>query len=600
MRINLSTLRYDERFAEMCNLLVVKEVPGSKPLEGKGGDLGIDCLKGKIDEPEVVFQHKYYPGRLNSTRRRDIERSLERVSKLRPKAWILCVPIDLTPKERQWFEQLRNEYPSIKLRYWGQTDLVKLLIKYPKIREEFFPQVMEQTVKRIEQKIDRWGREMSQATYLLDRMDLDELKAVREKKVGEVRRIDIAMGELYMGRHGDLDSARQTFIRTYKDAKTQDDERSMLVSITGYIRTFHATPNPPLELLGTCEEAIGIAQKLGDDESEALLKSEYGSIRYRHVLSVMLRNATVVRIHLTLGTLWPIWNEVQAMDAKIVEELETVDSLILGAEKLMVEGGNLRGLAYVLNTKGIMTSLFAFLQRSFFGTDHTKMVDFAKKCFDLELEIYRRLKDDENCAISFNNIALTYFMVGDGENAKKYARKALKIARKTKNKRIQESSSGIMEDIEAKRFPPTLSEGRKAIDITKMTFEQAAAATDEAIRMQMANLEDRDDDVAEAVKIALRDRNPERVLKFCDHIEVEMLSMSLVGQMLLLPSMGPKRISCRHASVFSQGFNLDLVFDGFREDNCKDCPYRTPRSSDWKWTLDWERKHGRKYYLKFF
>ena len=93
--------------------------------------------------------------------------------------------------------------------------------------------------------------------------------------------------------------------------------------------------------------------------------------------------------------------------------------------------------------------------------------------------------------------------------------------------------------------------------------------------------------VAWAVKIGLRDMNPERVLKWCKHLYVEAISQSHVGQLLMLP-IGKKVLYCEFGgAVFDD--ELDRALSTFRERYCRDCLNRSPLPDDWKWTREWSQ-----------
>ena len=62
---------------------------------------------------------------------------------------------------------------------------------------------------------------------------------------------------------------------------------------------------------------------------------------------------------------------------------------------------------------------------------------------------------------------------------------------------------------------------------------------------------------------------------WCSHINVEVLSISPVGQMVGVP-IGPHRISCKHAKHSIESVALRRLFQGFLIDNCVDCPHYKP------------------------
>ncbi|MCL4518536.1 MAG: hypothetical protein M1587_04990 [Thaumarchaeota archaeon] len=142
--IDFRWLKSDERFQEMCNQLVVAENPDAKAVDGRGGDMGIDSFVGTLEQPDTIFQYKYFCGRLDSSRKSQIEKSLEVASKRNPRSWILITPLDFTLGESRWFNRLELKYPAIKIEYWGNSKLLAMLLRNPHVLETYFPnKVME-------------------------------------------------------------------------------------------------------------------------------------------------------------------------------------------------------------------------------------------------------------------------------------------------------------------------------------------------------------------------------------------------------------------------------------------------------------------------
>jgi hypothetical protein len=65
--------------------------------------------------------------------------------------WLIAK--DLTPGEIKWFNQLKIDYPNIKMDLWDNTKLKDLLRKYPTIRYDYFP-IPEHIDKKITKHLD--------------------------------------------------------------------------------------------------------------------------------------------------------------------------------------------------------------------------------------------------------------------------------------------------------------------------------------------------------------------------------------------------------------------------------------------------------------
>ena len=94
----------------MLKVLIQRLHPTVQAIDGSGGDGGIDLLM-HTESGLVIYQIKSFTGRLAGNRRDQVARSLERASQHGPVEWHLVVPIDPTPRELEWFENLTEPCP---------------------------------------------------------------------------------------------------------------------------------------------------------------------------------------------------------------------------------------------------------------------------------------------------------------------------------------------------------------------------------------------------------------------------------------------------------------------------------------------------------
>jgi len=142
-----------DNFQEMCSQLVLREYPEAKPIDGIGGDAGLDIYKGiSPSKPVVVWQAKLFYDRIKQSQKRQIQDSFSRVAgKPGLVRWILCLPRNLNIREEEWLQGLASRYRRLGKRsslvfieWWGETKLRELLLKNPDIAIEFFPNLTEQ------------------------------------------------------------------------------------------------------------------------------------------------------------------------------------------------------------------------------------------------------------------------------------------------------------------------------------------------------------------------------------------------------------------------------------------------------------------------
>lgn len=123
---------------------------------------------------------------------------------------------------------------------------------------------------------------------------------------------------------------------------------------------------------------------------------------------------------------------------------------------------------------------------------------------------------------------------------------------------------------------------------TEPTFEQEEKRIKSLLKDAGIDLEG-DNEFAEMARIGLKDRNPERILKYCEHLFTEIVTYGQIWDMVALPETGMKILYCEKKGSI-MGHSLDKLLELFKGSNCKTCKYHSPRSDDWKWTRKWHRE----------
>ena len=140
---------------------------------------------------------------------------------------------------------------------------------------------------------------------------------------------------------------------------------------------------------------------------------------------------------------------------------------------------------------------------------------------------------------------------------------------------------------------------------TPLSLEEEAAMIRSVAEMTRVNLEDDDDPITQTINLAIRDLNPERILKFCKHLHVQYTSIGgIYAQLYGLGSAGGKVIYCEIKDKAIEGMQLDGILEVFKWRLCKECEIRSPRPEDWNLTREWKRERqanmpeGLKRYLR--
>ena len=133
-RINWDDLS-SQVYEDIVAVLLARLFPESQRINGAGGDGGRD-VQIRDGDRFVVFELKSFSGRLSPSRRAQVKASLRRAAQLDPSRWTLVVPIDPTPEELKWFEELGKTVP-FPLEWKGETWLDGELLLRPEIGRYF-------------------------------------------------------------------------------------------------------------------------------------------------------------------------------------------------------------------------------------------------------------------------------------------------------------------------------------------------------------------------------------------------------------------------------------------------------------------------------
>lgn len=156
----------------------------------------------------------------------------------------------------------------------------------------------------------------------------------------------------------------------------------------------------------------------------------------------------------------------------------------------------------------------------------------------------------------------------------------------------------LIEDEEQRRaaleflaeFEATVSQGPPP-----MTVEHEAAIVQKMAAALGHDVSEPADPVSEIINIGLRDLNPERVLKNCQHLFVSLGSHGLPGEWLGLPTAGSKWLQCVKFGYAIGGMQLDGIYETFYDQHCKGCSHCLPHPEGWKWTREWQQEQDEKF-----
>jgi hypothetical protein len=163
-----------EKFEQLVTQLVKGEYPTATKVRTVQGDGGIDVYVGEFTDPVGidVYQAKYFlkeVGKSQKAQIRDSFTTIQCCSDFKAKSWTLCLPINMTAEETEWFEGWKAKQSGIEIRQpWDETKLESLLmasknhgVKEAFFKEEHLTQIREMhgMMQSLLNRIEEWFRE---------------------------------------------------------------------------------------------------------------------------------------------------------------------------------------------------------------------------------------------------------------------------------------------------------------------------------------------------------------------------------------------------------------------------------------------------------
>jgi hypothetical protein len=133
-------------FERLCFDLLAAKYPlaGVTRVQGDGGDKGIDSFAGNLLDGPAIWQCKYFR-EIGSAQKKKIVESLRTAVRFhKPSRWILCIPVALTLKNREWFIKLQANYQRerINIDLYEGSSIAFDLIHYDSITRVYFPNLL--------------------------------------------------------------------------------------------------------------------------------------------------------------------------------------------------------------------------------------------------------------------------------------------------------------------------------------------------------------------------------------------------------------------------------------------------------------------------
>jgi hypothetical protein len=201
-------------FEDMVSVLISYIHPRAERIDGSGGDGGRDVQvreQGRLD----AFEIKSFTGRItarNPDRRGQVEGSLSNAARLNPQSWTLIVPIDPTPKELEWFDNLRDQY-SFPLVWLGRTWLDGQMAAHPEVRRYYLEGAADEVVALLQ----ALGQESAAIRGVADVLPRFRVLRDRLQEVDPHYDFELIHGRVEWGDHPYAEAV------TYKQITVDDD-----------------------------------------------------------------------------------------------------------------------------------------------------------------------------------------------------------------------------------------------------------------------------------------------------------------------------------------------------------------------------------------
>jgi len=171
-----------EKFEDLCSLLIHSEYSNLEKIRVMRGDGGIDACRGSLSSKKhlSVFQVKYFPHSIGKSQRDQIRKSFNTIqdnTDIRVDQWTLCIPINLSIDEKQWFDDWKEKQVKSGIKIcqpWSALKLVALLYedKNVHIKEEYFNEKYHSQIR------DMHG-------IITQKAEVSEQRAQNQKRIAE-------------------------------------------------------------------------------------------------------------------------------------------------------------------------------------------------------------------------------------------------------------------------------------------------------------------------------------------------------------------------------------------------------------------------------
>lgn len=269
----------------------------------------------------------------------------------------------------------------------------------------------------------------------------------------------------------------------------------------------------------------------------------------------------------------------QALMVATGEVFDSIDEL--------QEAGSYWMMADLLRHMAITEGMIADFGQLLEGTDPTPLHQLSMRHHKVAFAVAKALENDDLMVQGLLDMAMQASRMQDNKTVDYSLAEAADLIGRMQGGKAHEGRLARITDMI--RNPPPKRPKRDYDDLSedeKDDFMRTFA------RQGGIDIDSPKNDVDEIIAVGIKDRNPERVLRWCEHLEVATTSYGVPAELMGLPTAGSKVLYCGAKPYALESFRLDDLLKGYQEGPCIGCPMRKPRPADWKWTEKWARERG--------
>lgn len=348
------------------------------------------------------------------------------------------------------------------------------------------------------------------------------------------------------------------------------------------------------QLLQSIKEQV---DKLGNTSIQIMWESEYLETCFAKLMKNMnsYRMMFAVALHVPQGTMAPY---IGVQITNIINGLYQIEKDFIKLLDSAVENKEI--ILYLDLLRRFLKIQFLLCYNSSLESKPATIysqIDSIKKSLISELEPAKKFSKDIEFEI-YVDLAHVCGSVEDNTSRDKYLGDALELAKNLQHKGFLNAVQTTQEHLKRSQTIPTIIKAQEAeLKIDDISDEDEEKVAKKLLEVGGIDLNG-NDELARMAKIGLKDRNPERILKYCEHLYTEVVIYGSIWEMVGLPTTGMKILFCEKKGVSIMGYELDALLGDIKKDCCSSCKDRCPRKTEWKWTHEWHRKRGQPELMK--